>query len=151
MTDSVPDDQSHASGPGVSRRRFVAGAGVTVGAVALGVGLTACGSSEDPPRGVTPPAGSPAGTLAATADVPVGGGVIAGDVVITQPTQGSFQGFTATCTHAGCSLSGVSDGTINCPCHGSKFHLDGTVANGPASEPLKPVAVRVDGANVMKA
>ncbi|EGD55989.1 Rieske (2Fe-2S) protein [Gordonia neofelifaecis] len=89
--------------------------------------------------------------MAATADVPVGGGVIAGDVVITQPTQGSFQGFTATCTHAGCSLSGVSDGTINCPCHGSKFHLDGTVANGPASEPLKPVAVRVDGANVMKA
>ncbi|WP_157556818.1 QcrA and Rieske domain-containing protein [Nocardia acidivorans] len=87
--------------------------------------------------------------LAKTSEVPVGGGVIKGDTVITQATAGAFAGFSSTCTHLGCKVSEVSDGLIKCPCHGSKFNLDGTVAGGPAPRPLDARAVRVDGDSVV--
>jgi len=45
----------------------------------------------------------------------------------------------------GCTLADVSGGTINCRCHGSKFNLDGTVANGPASRPLEVRSITVGG------
>jgi Rieske Fe-S protein len=61
--------------------------------------------------------------LAATSDV--GGGVILADrgVVVTQRSSGEFKGFSATCTHQGCTVSSVSNGTINCACHGSRFSI----------------------------
>ena len=45
------------------------------------------------------------------------------NVVVTQPTQGTFEGFSATCTHQGCQLATVAGGTINCGCHGSQFSI----------------------------
>jgi Rieske Fe-S protein len=42
-------------------------------------------------------------------------------------------------------VADVAGGTINCNCHGSKFGLDGSVSNGPAVDPLPPVAVKVSG------
>ncbi len=86
--------------------------------------------------------------LAATADVPSGGGMVLPDdqVVITQPTDGEFKAFTAICTHQKCVVASVSDGTINCDCHGSKYSIeDGSVANGPATEGLEEIAITVDG------
>jgi Rieske Fe-S protein len=84
--------------------------------------------------------------------VPVGGGKIyeTFEVVVTQPTAGDFRGFTSICTHTGCDVNAVADGTIDCPCHGSRFHLDGTVARGPAPRALnaRPVTV-VDGQLVL--
>src|SRR5205823_13269055 len=61
--------------------------------------------------------------LAKTTDIPVGGGKIidAEKVVVTQPSKGTFKCFSAVCTHAGCTVSGVSNGIISCPCHGSRF------------------------------
>ncbi|WP_330178873.1 Rieske (2Fe-2S) protein [Nocardia sp. NBC_01503] len=87
--------------------------------------------------------------LAKTSEVPVGGGVIKGDTVITQATAGTFAGFSSTCTHLGCKVNEVSDGVIKCPCHGSKFNLDGSVAGGPAPRPLDARAVHVDGDSVV--
>ncbi len=84
-----------------------------------------------------------------TSDVPVGSGVIVGEIVVTQAAAGDFKGFSSTCTHAGCTLNEVVDGTINCPCHGSKFNLDGSVAHGPATRPLEPVAVTVQGDSIV--
>jgi Rieske Fe-S protein len=81
--------------------------------------------------------------------VPVGSGVIVDEVVVTQPTAGVFKGFSATCTHAGCTVREVAGGTINCPCHGSKFNLDGTVANGPAARPLEAKTVSVQGDSIV--
>jgi Rieske Fe-S protein len=76
----------------------------------------------------------------AASKVPVGGGVILDDAdyVITQPKKGSYKAFTKTCTHQGCPVASVSNGTINCDCHGSKFDIaDGSVANPPADSPLE--------------
>ena len=87
--------------------------------------------------------------LTSTADVPVGSGVIVGDVVVTQPVAGDYQAFSAVCTHSGCLINQVADGTINCPCHGSKFSLDGQVVNGPAARPLTPVSVEVQGDSIV--
>ncbi|MCU1626304.1 MAG: iron-sulfur protein [Pseudonocardia sp.] len=144
----------------VPRRAVVAG----TGAVALGAGLLAagCASSAAPGSAATTPAAAPptagaptaasgsAGELGSTADIPVGGGKIFADrkVVVTQPTAGTFVGLSAVCTHKGCVLNKVADGTIDCPCHGSKFHLDGTVANGPAQAPLPTMPVTVEGTSI---
>ena len=93
-------------------------------------------AATSPPSPPTPPAEAPGGAIAKTADVPVGSGVIVDDIVVTQPTAGVFKGFSSTCTHKGCAVNKVADGTIDCPCHGSKFNLDGSVAKGPATAPL---------------
>jgi Rieske Fe-S protein len=87
--------------------------------------------------------------IAKTSDVPVGSGVIVGEVVVTQPSAGVFKGLSAKCTHKGCTVDKVADGTIDCPCHGSKFNLDGTVANGPAQEPLAVENITVQGDSIM--
>ena len=137
----------------VPRQRVIRGAGLVLTAGAL----TACGSTEEKPAAAADSSSSapessaaaPGGAIAKTADVPVGSGVIVGDVVITQPVAGEFKGFSSTCTHKGCTVNKVADGTIDCPCHGSKFNLDGSVANGPATEPLKAKAVAVQGDSIV--
>ncbi|AGB21809.1 Rieske Fe-S protein [Mycobacterium sp. JS623] len=94
--------------------------------------------------------GAPAGkVIAKTADVPVGSGVIVNEVVVTQPTAGVFKGFSSTCTHKGCTVDKIADGTIDCPCHGSKFNLDGTVAKGPADKPLPAENISVQGDSIV--
>jgi Rieske Fe-S protein len=111
--------------------------------------LGAAPKSGDGAAGAPPAAG-----FAKTSDIPVGGGKIfeAQKIVVTQPTAGTFKCFTAVCTHAGCVVGDVSGGTINCPCHGSKFKVaDGSVANGPAKKPLSAVAIKVDGDSIKKA
>jgi Rieske Fe-S protein len=89
--------------------------------------------------------------LTTTDDVPVGGGTIFKDeqVVVTQPQQGEFKAFSAICTHQRCTVGSVSDGTINCPCHGSKFNIkDGSVASPPATRPLPEKQIVVDGNSI---
>jgi nitrite reductase/ring-hydroxylating ferredoxin subunit len=97
--------------------------------------------------------------LVATQDVPVGGGVILGEqnVVVTQPENGTFEGFSATCTHQGCILASVASGTINCGCHGSQFSItDGSNVAGPSGSaagsvaPLPRVGIKVKGPNVVR-
>ena len=92
--------------------------------------------------------------LAKTSDIPVGGGKILTDkkIVITEPQSGTFKAFTAVCTHQGCIVDTVSGGTINCPCHGSKFSIaNGSVVNGPAPSPLAPVSIEVQGTSIVQA
>lgn len=110
--------------------------------------LAACNSNTG--ELVAPPtAPAPGQVLVATADVPVGSGKVIGDTVVTQPTAGVFEGFVARCTHAGCKLPTVNGGSLDCPCHGSRFGLDGAVLRGPAVTPLAPVAVKVQGGEVV--
>jgi Rieske Fe-S protein len=110
-------------------------------AAAAGTGAAAGGSA------------APANQLATTAEIPVGGGkIISGaNVVVTQPVANTFKGFSAVCTHQGCIVATIANGTIDCPCHGSKFSVkDGSVVNGPAASPLPPVAITVQGTSIIK-
>jgi Rieske Fe-S protein len=113
-------------------------------------GSTASGGTAS---GGTASGSAAPGTLASTAEVPEGGGkIIDGvNVVITQPQAGSFKGFSAICTHQGCIVDSISDGIIGCPCHGSEFSIkDGSVVRGPATLPLPPVAIKVEGTSIVR-
>jgi Rieske Fe-S protein len=152
-----------------TRRVMLAGAGAA--ALAVLAGCATYDSSAAPAAPAPAPTPVPAGgstgdsaspdgsgggaaakdVLAVTTDIPVGGGKIIDrqQVVITQPTAGTFKCFTAVCTHQGCIVGDVTGGTINCPCHGSKFKVaDGSVAKGPAARPLRAVDITVAGTSI---
>ena len=139
----------------IPRKRFIVGAGLgligTVVAACSGNKQTASGdqSATSTTSAAAPGSPAPAKPIAKTSDVPVGSGVIVDDVVVTQPSAGVFKGFSATCTHLGCTVATLADGTINCPCHGSKFNLDGSVAQGPAARPLDTKNIAVQGDSIV--
>jgi nitrite reductase/ring-hydroxylating ferredoxin subunit len=140
----------------VGRRAVLAGGCGAACAVALSAcaGYGAGGPAPAPaPAPPANPGGGPA-PLAKVADVPVGGGVVlaAQSLVVTQPTAGRFKAFSAVCTHQGCTVNEVAGGTINCPCHGSKFAVaDGSPQAGPAKKRLPETAVAVQGDSVVLA
>ncbi|MFC1419451.1 Rieske (2Fe-2S) protein [Streptacidiphilus cavernicola] len=165
MTDEASQQHSSSVPAAVHGRRTVLAG---VGVVGIATALTACGSSSSTTSagsgagagagagatsGAAAPSSAAAGgaagggtALGATKDVPVGGGKVfaAEKVVVTQPTAGEFKAFTAICTHMGCTVGSVSGGTINCPCHGSQYHIaDGSVARGPAPSALAPETITV--------
>jgi Rieske Fe-S protein len=139
---------------------------VLLGAGAVGAAgvLAACGNGGNAQPAV-PPGGGPApsgtqtsageaaqGQSVPAADIPLGGGKIfqAQTFVVTQPTQGQFRAFDATCTHQQCLVSSIDGGLIMCPCHGSQYHItDGSVARGPATRSLAAKTVTVSGDQVV--
>lgn len=65
-------------------------------------------------------------------------------VFVLRDAQG-LRALSATCTHLGCTVrrNPAQDG-YTCPCHGSRYDLDGQVIGGPAPNPLSFLALRVD-------
>jgi nitrite reductase/ring-hydroxylating ferredoxin subunit len=125
---------------------------LATGAAAFTVGCGEYGNEGD--SGSDTVEASVGTELAKTSDIPVGGGKIFKDekVVVTQPKEGEFKAFTNICTHQQCPVANVSDGTINCTCHGSKFSItDGSVENPPATEPLAEKKITVKGDSIQLA
>jgi Rieske Fe-S protein len=51
---------------------------------------------------------------------------------------GGLQAVSARCTHLGCTvLFNDAERAWECPCHGSRFAVDGAVLQGPANRPLE--------------
>ncbi|MFF8575444.1 Rieske (2Fe-2S) protein [Streptomyces sp. NPDC015408] len=116
---------------------------VSAGAAAFAVG---CGGGD------SGDAETSAGQELTTTDgIPVRGGRVLAErkIVVTQPEPGDFKAFSAVCTHQGCIVSDVRDGTIDCACHNSRFSVaDGSVEQGPATEPLPEKRITVEGNSV---
>jgi Rieske Fe-S protein len=63
---------------------------------------------------------------------------IGGDnIAAYRDEDGTVHAVSAVCSHMGCIVGwNETDRTWDCPCHGSRFELDGTVLHGPATRPL---------------
>ena len=99
-----------------------------------------------------PPASSGGKRLVALSDVPAGVGVVldSAKVVVVRDPDG-VHAFSAVCTHQGCLVSSVADGSITCPCHGSVYDAKtGRPTHGPATQALAPVEVTVSGGEVVE-
>lgn len=104
---------------------------LTSGAAIAAALLVGCSSARNPDDLVS--------VTVPKSDIPVGGGVVRAEsgVVITQPEEGTFLGFTSVCTHQQCDVREVRTDGIYCACHGSLFSItDGSPTAGPASTPL---------------
>lgn len=154
---TTPDNTSASeTSSGLGRRSVLRSAGVVGGAAAAIAALAACSSPGSSASGAggaagTTGGGSTAGKIA-TAKVPVGSGVIDNDLkaVVTQPVKGEFKAFSYVCTHQGCPVTRITGDTIICPCHGSEFSTkDGSVKQGPATQPLTAMTAKVHGSQVI--
>ncbi len=66
-----------------------------------------------------------------------------GDTVAAfRDDDGVVHAVTADCTHLGCRVTfNTAERSWDCPCHGSRFALDGSVIHGPAVEGLTPIEI----------
>ncbi len=131
----------------LDRRSVLRSAALAGGAVTL----AACGGSSNGSSNGSESSGPT--TLGPVGEVPVGGGAVFPDanVVVAQPSDGSYVAYSATCTHQGCQVGEVVDGEIVCPCHGSHFATeDGAAVTGPATEPLPSAGqIRVESGKLV--
>lgn len=152
----------------MQRREFLSWVGLGVLASSLPVAIAACQSTEP-----TADTASDAGATAPEADAAPRadgfaeiGTVTALDeagflsdktfqgeqvVVIRDPADDSaVVAVNSLCTHQGCSVTWDGDAQVfACPCHGSQFNPDGTVASGPANTPLETFMAMVEGDSVL--
>jgi Rieske Fe-S protein len=142
---------------GLPRRAVIhiAGAGVLLAGCSSGTGDdTSAGTAATGTPAPAPAQSTSAGgdALAKTSDVPVGGGTVTADYVVTQPESGTFKAFSNVCTHQGCKVAEVADKSIKCHCHGSTFDIaTGEPTGGPAPKGLTETPVKVSGDSVVRA
>lgn len=88
------------------------------------------------------------GDRMSSADTSEVNGIPIGDAAIVQledervaayrDENGTIHAVTSACTHWGCELKWNSaEKTWDCPCHGSRFAIDGEVLHSPAVKPLE--------------
>jgi glycine/D-amino acid oxidase-like deaminating enzyme/nitrite reductase/ring-hydroxylating ferredoxin subunit len=74
-------------------------------------------------------------------DVPVGEGRVVRDGLgktgVYRDEEGAVHAVSLRCTHLGCILRfNSAERSWDCPCHGSRFDVDGSVLEGPTTTPL---------------
>jgi cytochrome b6-f complex iron-sulfur subunit len=75
-------------------------------------------------------------TPGGVAVVPTTGSCVAG-IVIVRHDANTAVALSAVCTHQGCTVAySKANNDLECPCHGSRYSLSGSVTNGPATQPL---------------
>jgi len=139
-----------------TRRGLLAAAGLA----GLAGTLAACGGGSAGVAGGTASGGASTGggtgqaggsVLTSTSEIPLGGGKVftSARVVVTQPEAGQLKWINAVCTRMQCIVDKVTDGTIVCPCHGSRYSVtDGHVVTGPAPSPLPAQPLKVQSGQI---
>lgn len=77
----------------------------------------------------------------------VNNGVTFRDELIVVKDNNSVQFLSSKCTHLGCRIYSLDENELVCPCHGSRFSLDGQCVKGPAKEPLQKLDFKIDEIN----
>jgi glycine/D-amino acid oxidase-like deaminating enzyme/nitrite reductase/ring-hydroxylating ferredoxin subunit len=63
-------------------------------------------------------------------------------LAVYRDEQGTVHAVSAICTHQGCQVAfNPIEHSWDCPCHGSRFDIDGRVLDGPAQKPLQKHAL----------
>lgn len=129
-------------------RRAAIGSMAAAGTLAL----AACSAEAETPSAATSdPAVTGEVLLGLASEVPLGGGTkfkvdSTLTVLVTQTKSGNYKAFSATCTHAGCIVSGVENNEIACGCHGAKFDPEsGMAIAGPAKSALGKISLEIRG------
>lgn len=139
-----------------SRRYFVFATGATVASSFTGCGGGG-GSPSSPSTPVTPP------PITGEIRVPLMGvgetvgasanlvGNLQTPIAVTRTSQTEVIAVSRVCTHEGCTvnLPAPSGGTLDCPCHGSRFRTSGQVIQGPATRNLFAFPARISGNEVV--
>ena len=137
----------------MGRRQFCAGACQVASCAALASIVTACGDGQTSPS--TPAAMLPTLTgrfggsavqvnATGTALASVGGAAlvesVAGLFLLARTSASGFTAVDAVCAHEGCTVNGIAGDIYVCPCHGSRYDLNGQVVHGPAKASLRQYA-----------
>jgi cytochrome b6-f complex iron-sulfur subunit len=146
----------------MDRRTFLSWVGVGALASSLPVALAACTPEKTDTTAVQPDSAAPARTdgftvVGTVKDLDRAGFIqdknfAAGSLlVIHDPKDKSkLVAVNSTCTHKGCAVDWKGDvKEFVCPCHGSQYKPDGSVAKGPASKPLATFTVKTEGDSVL--
>jgi cytochrome b6-f complex iron-sulfur subunit len=64
-------------------------------------------------------------------------------------TNAGFTAFSLTCTHLGCKVNATADG-FTCPCHGSRYDLQGRLLRGPAVKDLPALQLTLEKGGNLK-
>jgi Rieske Fe-S protein len=133
-----------------TRREFLGHCGSALQALAiagtLGPLIAACETTE-----VTAP------TTGETIDIGVGlldadGKFLVSDetgpdgmkILVVRKDASTYLAMSMRCTHEGCEVGAPSGGQIVCPCHLSRYNMEGAVLNGPAQSPLRRYSTTYD-------
>ncbi|MBW4559937.1 MAG: ubiquinol-cytochrome c reductase iron-sulfur subunit [Mojavia pulchra JT2-VF2] len=137
----------------MKRRDFINWVGLGWIASSLPVAIAACSSQTNAPTSSVSGDWQKVGTstdLDKTGQLleknsPVGAVLVIG----TSKTE-NIIAVNPTCAHAGCIVTWQEQAKkFSCPCHGSEFGVDGKVQKGPATEPLKTYAAKIEGNSVV--
>jgi Rieske Fe-S protein len=66
------------------------------------------------------------------------------DDVIVVHTGKAYEALSAHCTHLGCLVDKREGNNLVCPCHGSRYSLEGKLLKGPATRDLTALRVSID-------
>jgi cytochrome b6-f complex iron-sulfur subunit len=142
MAESVQTDNA--------RREFLGQCGSALQALliagTMGPLLAACESSSS----VTPPTGN---------DIEIGVGALDADgkfvvsdekgpdgmkILVVRKDAATYLAMSTRCTHQGCEVGAPANNQIVCPCHGSRYDMEGAVIQGPAPAPLPRYSATYD-------
>lgn len=93
------------------------------------------------------------GEVNSAEEVAAGEGAILRDggrkLAVYRDDEGGLHVLSATCTHLGCVVSwNAAEKSWDCPCHASRFDVNGEVLHGPAMKPLQAVSLSGGPADV---
>ncbi|UJP64276.1 QcrA and Rieske domain-containing protein [Mongoliitalea daihaiensis] len=142
-----------------ARRAFLKKSGALAVMSMFGVGFfTGCSDDTEPgtpPATATPGQGVQFENNVLTIDLSqvsglanAGGWVLANQarVLVANVGGNQFSALTSVCTHSGCDRNwSFANSVFTCSCHNSRFNVDGSVINGPATRPLQSFPVSRDG------